>query len=93
MFWTQKSLNKQNKIQIKQTKMKVSKTIIYALSQHNINSITMKTSSCMPRKFSLLKGLTISRLSWAWKKGFDGACQINHASSKEIRNKHQYRNK
>lgn len=39
----------------------------------------------MPRNFSLLKGLTISRLSWAWKKGFDGACLINHASSKEIK--------
>lgn len=39
----------------------------------------------MPRNFSLLKGLTISRLSWAWKKGFDGACRINHASSKEIK--------
>lgn len=77
-----------NKIQIKLTKKKVSKTIIYSLSQHNINSITKKTSSCMPRNFSLLKGLTISRLSWAWKKGFDGACRINHASSKEIKSKH-----
>lgn len=42
----------------------------------------------MPMKFNLVTLLTIiSRLSWAWKMGFDGACQTHPASSKNTKTK------